>query len=327
MSVDGQLLSTTPLGSLLPQGRTALEFHTSYDTPAVRITSFTAATGALLPLVVACTPVIRGGTASCTASAADPAAQVTVSEWRFEGSEIAAPIVEPTSSNPWSGPVATSGRVRVKGTINGAPAAGDDTLIVSARNWSQDTVAYRIIDVPLTGLPAHPTRVGELGNHQSLGQGYLPPNGFPQVPAGPNKGVFYFSKVPVKAESEIRINRAAMALNSDWYLLQPKNVPKNSPDCSQKHVLPFRTVVETHEGLTLADSSHAWVYRRELNLQVPQATEGVVALNDPGLLQSKADSAAQPGIQSAAAKARDRINGGVVPPVQVTCLFKYFPTP
>jgi hypothetical protein len=161
-----------------------------------------------------------------------------------------------------------------------------------------------------------------LGNHQAFAQGYLPPNGYQQISGGPNGGVFFFTQVPVQALSEIRINRVALAVNSDFYLRQPKN---NAPagKCTRADVLPFVPLAEAHEGLTLGPNSHAGVFRRELNNGVPQATEGVAALNDLSLLQTKVDQAAQSGIQSAATLSLDQINGGTVPPIPY-CTFKFY---
>lgn len=266
-------------------------------------------------------PVERGQTVTCTASPPAPTSTITVSEWRFESANLSGPIVEASSATTWSGVAATSGTVRVQGTLDGAQVDGEGPLDVAARNWTQDTVAYRLTEVTPSGLNPRPTRVGELGNHQPLAQAYLPPDGFPQISSGPNQGVFYFTKVPAQAVSEIRINRVALALNSDFYFRQPKNAPAGK--CTRSDVVPFLPLVEGHEGLTLAPNSHAGVWRRELNLQVPQPTENVVALNDVSLLQSKADAAAQPGIQAAATASLDQVNGGTVPPVPY-CTFRFF---
>lgn len=273
-------------------------------------------------LTVTCAAVTRGDQITCTASADDPNAQLTVTEWRFESPEIPQPIVEVAGSTTWSGLAAVSGTVKVKGTIDGAQREGVGPLTVTARDWSQDTVAFQLTEVSPSGQPAHPRRVGELGNHQGFAQGYLPPSGFPQIPAGPNKGVFFFTKVPVQALSEIRINRVALRVNSDFYLRQPRNNPP-AGRCRRADVMPFLPLAEAHEGLTLAPNSHAGVFRRELNNGVPEATEAVSALNDLSLLQTKVDQAAQPGIQNAATLSLDQVNGGTVPPIPY-CTFRYF---
>jgi hypothetical protein len=236
--------------------------------------------------------------------------------------------VEASTSTTWSGVAAATGIIRVKGTIGGVPANGDGQLIVAARNWSGDTVAYRIRQVTPSALPARPTRVGELGNTGAVAGGFVAAGGFSQITSGPNQGVLYVTQVPVKAESRVDINGVALSLNSDFYLLQPKKLKKSDPPgtCTRADVLPFLPEVERHEGLHLEPNSHTFVFRRELNLNVPQATEHVVSLGDIALLQSLADAAAQPGIQAALQKAADQINGGTVPPVP-WCNFAFFTGP
>jgi hypothetical protein len=88
----------------------------------------------------------------------------------------------------------------------------------------------------------------------------------------------------VQATSDIRINRVALSLTSDFYLRQPKSVPSGSTKCAQADVLPFLPLAENHEGLSLAPNSHAGTWRRELNARAPQAAEHVVSLNDASLL-------------------------------------------
>jgi hypothetical protein len=133
--------------------------------------------------------------------------------------------------------------------------------------------------------------------------------------------IFYFTKVPAGAIAEVRINRVALALNSDFYLLQPKNAPPAR--CTRNDVLPFLPKAEDHEGLNgPKPDSHAYVFRQELNNRVPPLTEGVVALNDVALLLEKADAAAQPGI-IAAQQISDDAPVGIVQGISY-CDFKFF---
>jgi len=170
--------------------------------------------------------------------------------------------------------------------------------------------------------------VGEWGNTAAVAGGSVKPGGFAQIPSGPNKGVLYVTSVPVEAESKVQINRVALSQNSDFYLRQPNKLKKGDPPdrCVRADVLLFLPKVEQHEGLHLEPNSHTFVFRRELNQNLPQATEHVVSLGDASELQAKADAAAQPGIQAAALAARDQINGGTVPPVPY-CNFDFFPGP
>jgi hypothetical protein len=74
----------------------------------------------------------------------------------------------------------------------------------------------------------------------------------------------------------------------------------------------------------LAALPAAEVLRRVLNQQAPQATEGVVALNDFGRLTDNAQTAAQPAINSALQQSKDQIHGGIVPPISPVCEFNWF---
>jgi hypothetical protein len=104
-------------------------------------------------------------------------------------------------------------------------------------------------------------------------------------------------------------------------------VPRWSTACTREDVVPFLPVVEEHEGLTLADSSHAGVFRRELNRTVPSASESVIA-QDPTVLLVKAQAATQAPIEAAARTADDQKDGGVVSPAKYHCApFKYFQAP
>ena len=235
--VDGVLTAMVVDPAPLPPGNAGLNFGWTGSSPGlVWITTFAEGLAALAtPLNVGCAPVLvtRGANVTCTASAADPTAQLTVNEWRFDGAELSAPIIESSSAPTWSGVAATSGTVRVKGTLGGAPAAGEAALNVAARDWTQDTVAYELMEITPSGLDPHPSVPGQLGNHTAEAEGYLPPEGFPQISSGPNQGVLFFTKVPVFARSRIRINRVALALNSDFYFHQPVTVPPFSNQCTR----------------------------------------------------------------------------------------------
>jgi hypothetical protein len=330
--IDGQLRLSYADGDE-PLGPGTVGIGGYRDGPAqVRVTGFAAGSFPPPVFTVACTPapVVRGEPVTCTASTPNPGDQFTITEWRFEAPELSAPIVEASTSATWPGIAATGGTVRVKGTIGGTPAEGSGPLDVAARTWGSgpDTVAFKITPVTPSALPERPTRVGLLGNTAAVAGGAVKPDGFAQIPSGPNKGVLYVTTVPVEAESRVDINRVALSLNSAFYLLQLKKLRKGDPpdQCIRADVLPFLPKVEQHEGLHLEPGSHSFVFRQELNLHVPQATEHVVSLGDVSLLQGRADAAAQPGIQAAALKARDQINGGTVPPVPY-CRFAFFPGP
>jgi hypothetical protein len=181
---------------------------------------------------------------------------------------------------------------------------------------------YTLKDSTPNNLNPRPTNQGDLGATTNRVNILLIPTGRVQIAVGPNAGVRYLTEVPVEARSEIEINRIALAVESEFYFLQPRNAPPGK--CTRDDVAPLLPLVEEHEGLTLRVNppSHAAMFRHELNRLVPQATEHVVALTDADLVL-KADAAALPGMEAAIVAARDSVNGGTVPPIP-WCVFKYF---
>lgn len=265
----------------------------------------------------------RGSTISCQARPQPSTQTLAVTRWTFISSAAGDTVTRGTnvSDQTWVGQLVVDGRIDVTGTVAGHPATGTAGVTVTARDWTQKTVNHRVEEDVGNPLPPHPTQPADLGTHAPFAQAYVPANGYPQIQSGPNQGMFYFTEVPVEALSRIRINRVALSTGSDFYNLQPKNAPRGK--CKRSDVVPFLPLAEDHEGLTLSPTSHAGVFRNELNRQVPQATEHVVALNNLALLLDRADTAAAPGIQAARNAARDQKDGGTVPPIPY-CTFKYF---
>jgi hypothetical protein len=283
-------------------------------------------------IVVECTSaqVLRGQPVQCRARAPDPASQLLVmSEWRFESGKLSQAITHPTIDTMWGGPVVVDGTVRARGQVNGKAASGSARLSVTPRTWSADTVQFRVINEGMGALPPRPTKSGDLGVTVPTAGDYAPAGFFAQVDSGPNQGVLYAVRVPVSAEAKISINTTALRDSSDFYFNQPIKRKNQSggrlPICARSEVAPFLPKVQAHEGLTMVSTSHAATFRRILNEQVPQATEGVVALRDLALFLDKVKQAAAPGINDAKAKSQDTDRpGGTVNPVPVTCTFNYF---
>ncbi len=289
-------------------------------------------------IVVTCTPnpVGRGESTSCTAEPEDPQTQtLTMSEWKFESSKLSGIISESSTSTTWAGQIGTNGTVRALGDINGRQASGKTTLDVTPRSWSTgaDTAAFEHNNLGSGTLPILPVAWASLGQTIPRAGAHTPSGSYEQILDGPNKGVFYVTKVPVLGIVDVSVNYAALQVGSAFYNNQPtkrKNRGGNlRPICAQADVMPFLPKAEAHEGVNLEANSHAGIFRTTLNQQVPQMTEGVVALNDIAKLNENAQTAAQPGINTAIIRSRDAPpeSNGTVPAISVTCEFKWFSTP
>jgi hypothetical protein len=270
-------------------------------------------------IVVAClpSPVQRGSQVTCTASPPEGASAFTVNQWRFEGHEIGVPIVEADTSLQWIGTAATSGTVTASGTVDGILANGSDSLKVSNRNWLSDTVNFSVVEQPYSKLD--PDSLGDLGFSANEADALLREN-WVLIETGPNKGVIYFTKVPVFAVTYVKIDSAALRVGSQFY----NNQHGGGKYCPKDSVVPFLPRIADHEGTSqpLPPMSHAGVFRRELNARVPQPTEAAVALEYIDVAWRVAHDSALPRIEAARAVARDSIKGGIVPPVPY-CVFRY----
>jgi hypothetical protein len=279
-----------------------------------------------IPITVTCSgAVLRGELVACVASSPS-GTTVAVSQWKFTSANLSAPIIEQSSKSQWAGPAATGGQVVASGLVNGLAASGQASIAVTDRNWTSKTVPHTVIEKNQSEapLPIHPVRVGELGATANIPGIFPGLTGYSSViDSGPQKGVAYWTDMPAVAQSWIFINRIAMAVNSDWYKLQPKN---GAPPgiCNQSKVLPFIPVVEAHEGLQLQLGSHAEVFKRKMNELVPQVTESVVILGFESDLIDKTTVAATPAFNQAVLIAGDTHSGGTVPPAPYPCTFKYF---
>lgn len=275
-------------------------------------------------LRVSCPSTERGQTVTCSASTFPVPRPFTVESWEFTSPELSAPITETSTAIQWTGKGVLSGVVNVTGTVDGTRQTAQGTLTVTPRDWSQDTVRFRIEEVPQAefNLPVRPLRVGNLGGTANLGDSLPPFDGVDQVQGGPNHEVFYLTKIPVEGLSKIAINRIALGQNSEFYNLQPLTARGNN--CGKPDVLRFLPLVEQHEGLGSPppSNSHAGVFRIELN-RLSQTAEDIVVLRDRDLLDVKTGQRIGPRIRNAQAVARDRENGGTVDPVPF-CTFKYF---
>jgi hypothetical protein len=289
--------------------------------------------GAGPSIIVSCTPnpVVRGEQAVCTARSSDTTtAPLTMISWKFEGPALSGAITESSTSTTWSGVIATAGTVEAHGTLAGSDATGTTQLGVTARTWNQpsDTALFSIAPGGTGPLPEHPTGVDQLGFTDPQAEAFTAPDNYALITNGPNDGVLYVTKVPVRALVTVYVNYVAMSLGSDFYNKQPKRrtgIGNVFPTCSRDDVLAYVPKVEAHEGLHMETGSHSYVYHQELNRLVPQLTEPVVALGDVEALRANAQSAAEPGFSQAYELARDLgKGGGTVLPIVDECKFRFY---
>jgi hypothetical protein len=287
VSLDGAFIGKAPLGSLPPPARIGLG---TWGTPVARITSVSDANEP--PIRVVCSPSspVRGIQVACTAELSPGAGtDLQVSKWRFFGLAVPSSITEQTSSTTWAGPAAFGGSVIVEGTVDGVAASGTGNFTVTARDWPQMQAVHVAKEVPAYELPVHPTADSLLGVTRSLTMGYAPPDRIVQVPSGPNKGWYYATKVPIKDSSEIQINRAALAKNSDFY--KRHTATGNDGYCPRSEVTKFLPKAIAHEGVNLEVNSHSWSYGHGLDETIGNLVEGAVGPTPQDLAASARDMA------------------------------------
>jgi hypothetical protein len=283
-------------------------------------------------ITVDCTqPVTRGNPITCTATPLDPSASVQVTQWQFTAPGLANPITEASTSASWQGKAVISGTVTATASINGGTAAPHSKKItVQPRPWNTaaDTVQWAIDTLPQATdvLPDKPIALGQLGATAPYAGISLPTDGYEQVPGGPNKGLWFFTKVPGEGRPTTAVNKVALRDSSDFWLKQPKSGGGINV-CKRVDVAPFLPKVIDHEGFPNGyvppAQSHTGSLRAELNRRIPQATEAIWSSLGAVDLENKATTAAQADIDAAIRWSRDQRDGGSVPPVTY-CTFKYF---
>jgi hypothetical protein len=286
-------------------------------------------------LRVSCPTTLRGAPVNCVATSNPSGGNVAVTEWQFISPELTDTIKESSGALSWNGKAALSGTVRAIGSVDGVADTAETTLTVIARNWSTDTVLYfqEEMEQWRAGLPGEPTNVRDFGVTWMGREVLLGPENSDSIPTGPNQGVSYLTKVPVRATVRIALNRIALVANSTFYFKQfEKRKPQGhglKPWCARSDVPPQLSRVIAHEGLAWPPppNSHAFVFRDEMNKRVPTAIESAVALGGEAGLVAKVFEKGTPAWNTAATLADDAPpwGTGIVPPSDDPCVFQYFP--
>jgi hypothetical protein len=222
----------------------------------------------LIPqITLACAPsaLSRGDIVTCTPSSTS--GSVTVSQWEFHPDSTALNAVGVYANAPavWTGKVATSGTVIVRGAVGASAAdSGTSHFTVSARTgWFARRVGVHIFETA-SDLPHNPTADSLLGN--TTFDVELPTGTQDSITAGPNTGYYYMLSMHVEAPA-IKINRSALQDTSAFVLSHPTT--QTNGICSRATVVGLAGTgigtISGHEGMNQETNSHTFLYFRKLN--------------------------------------------------------------
>ncbi len=193
----------------------------------------------------------------------------------------------------WDGKIVLSGIVSVSATVAGREDSRSVHIRVEGRDWTGISIPRDISEqpVPPNHLPARPDSVHQLGDiHQAmsleLGRGMWEP-----ILSGPNANLAFFTGVPAQYEAIVHVNRAALAVGSDfWNAQYTRQRSSGVVDCLQREadIVGFIPVVLRHEGIGFDPKSHAFLYVAEAERVGNPGYERAVAPTP----QELADSAA-----------------------------------
>lgn len=246
--------------------------------------------------------VVRGQQATCTASLPDPNATLAVTGWTFHvasGTDSVPRSTDQTSTS-WSGEMATSGRVVVRGTVNSVPGSSVPTMIaVQPRSdWPTPPTNLSVAIAQPSGLPIHPTSYDSMlgGGSYDVPMNLGPSQLHFVQDGGPNDGYAYLALNPFSVDLVIKVNYEAMSTGSDFYLIQGTSRHRVGGSgggyymCARSDVASLVPLIEQHEGTSPATmpNSHAAIYTRVADSLTQFAAESLAAPSstfDPGAFQ------------------------------------------
>lgn len=239
------------------------------------------------------TSVVRGQQATCTASAPDPNTALVITSWTFHAATGTDSVARSTgqTSLSWGGEMATSGRVQVRGTLNGAPASSLPALItVQPRpDWPLPPPPHDSIAIP-SDLPIHPTSYDSMlgGGSYDVPMNLGPSQLHFVLDGGPNDGYAYLASNPFSVDLLIKVNYEAMSTGSDFYLIQGTSRRRVGGKgggyfmCARSDIAALVPIIEQHEGTSPATmpNSHAAIYARIADSLIQFAAESLAAPSD-----------------------------------------------
>lgn len=272
-----------------------------------------------------CAPraVVRGSIVLCAAAATDSSPLQRV-RWQFTSTDSIMPsftTVDSSSGTSWSGNVVLSGIIRASALVQGQEMSAADTVVVAARDWSQESVPYTITSVP-TPSRDPPDSVADLGRNVLRPRVTL--DTYRLISMGPNAGLVYFAGIPYLLHFEVSFNEKAMRVGSTFYSMQPRTAQtvRGVPYCARSRVVSDTVAVKRHEGFSMADeNSHSQVMWRTFTDYVRQRAERLVGDEQLGVvpLMRLADSVAF--LETTRVTHGTRTN-----PYQTDCQFNYDPS-
>lgn len=176
----------------------------------------------------------------------------------------------PFKGTRWKGPVVLSGTVTVKARVAGGEESKSVRVGVSARDWSDREMAREAEEepAPLGEMPTKPDTVRQLGHIHPVLTVALSRDKWEPILSGPNANLAYLRDLPIAYRGTIHVNRAALAVGSEFWNAQPVRPPRNSDGVvhclrREEDILGFIPVILRHEGVGFDPKSHAYLYVEE----------------------------------------------------------------
>jgi len=244
------------------------------------------------------TILVRGQWVACKASVT-PATSVplAVSDWSFNSSgnpfTLSRSGVDDSTyardSTTWSGPMFTSGRVTVRGTIAGQNRVASARVDVTARPWNTDWIdstRWTVEEVPHPYADP-PKADSELGLNRAVARRDYHLS-YVRAEQGPNQSLLAFSRFPFILSFEVSVHSAAMQVGSKFYDMQPRSATGGF--CSAMTMVNSKPLVKKHEGFAPVDTlgprfSHTFIYKRWFRKTLNASTEAFFAKDDSSFFE------------------------------------------
>jgi hypothetical protein len=223
-------------------------------------------------LTLMCSPgTVERVTQDVTCAPAVPAGSTfEITGWRFEGEGFNV-ISEGTPPAVWTGPMAVSGTVWVRGLLDGILDSVSAAVVVTPRAWPAPLLATPVPELPdtdpafdLANPPTQDHDLGQAGHAPVMDPQYPSSPMIGAITSGPNYLLFYNAQPPVLEFSGYTlINRDALTNNQNpWYQMHPTNRQTDgggNPICRRQDLRStILNIVVNHEADHINFSSAFW---------------------------------------------------------------------